>query len=212
MRSSASERSIAGVLPAFWPGLDVLALARRRGGLALRDDLPFDPAGGLHRARLPSSAGETWITLPVRRATAGAPLATITLAPPATWAPRAMRAIEHAFADAPYFESYRCELARLLFHGWQHLVDLDLAMLRFLLRSYALPDRVMRASDLASTPPPLPAGARFPHEDVADRPALEALLRHGPARRPGRQPERPLASRAPSARAEARAWADTACR
>lgn len=183
MRSVTPEKAVAGVLPAFWPGIGLVALAHRREGIVLRDDLPFDASGGLHGARLPAATGETWITLPVRRATAGAPIAAITLAPPETWAPRVMRAIEHAFADAPYFENYRCEIARLLFHEWPGLVDLDLEMLRLLLRAYGAADRVMRATDLASSPPALPAGRRCRSAGIADRSALEVLLWHGPGAR-----------------------------
>jgi len=174
MRSSALNRSGLGMLPDFWPGLSSLARAARAGRIVLLDDGPFSPGDGLHRARIRAAAGETWLTIPVRSAPPGTPLGAVELAPSATWAPRAMRVIEHAFEYAPYLEHYRCDLARILFHGWPRLVDLNEAILGFLLHAYEIPVRVVRASVL---------GERHPtwlHARVSERPAIEVLFWHGP--------------------------------
>ncbi len=181
MRSPARGGVVAGVLPAFWPSLATLAVAARSVRLVLRDDLPFDPESGLHRARLPSPAGQTWITLPVRGALPAAPVREIALAPASEWAPRAMRAVEHAFSGAPYFEHYRCDLARLLFQGWTRLADLDVAMLQLLLRSFGVDAEVLRAST-SETKAPLVA-APILHGVVSSRPAIEILFERGPGAR-----------------------------
>lgn len=192
MRSPAREPAAAGIAPAFWPSLGTLALALRYDRLIVRDDLGFDATRGLHRARLPSSTGEAWLTLPVRGAAPRTPVREITLAPAIEWAPRAMRAIEHAFLDTPFFEHYRCDLARLLFRGWTRLVDLDVAMLRFLVRAVGLHAEVLRAS-ACTTRAPL-AGALVLDPSVSERSAIEVLFELGrdardslaPSCRPGR--------------------------
>lgn len=149
----------------------------------LRDDLPFDPARGLHRARLRAPAGETWLTLPVRGVAPGVPASAIRLAPAETWAPRAMRGIEHAFEDAPFFERYRCDVARILFAGAPRFVDLSRAMFVFLLRELGAATQVALASSLTGDeiiPRWTPVDR---HRSVSDAAALEILLWHGPAAR-----------------------------
>jgi hypothetical protein len=165
------------MLPGFWPGLPTLARAARAGTIVLRDDRPFSPGDGLHRARIRAPGGETWLTLPVRATPPGTLLAAVELAPPDTWAPRALRVIEHAFACAPYLEHYRCDLARVLFRGGPRLVDLNEAMLRLLLHAFGIPAQVVRASAVGE---PYPTDL---HERVADRPAIELLFWHGPGAR-----------------------------
>ncbi|MCC6640293.1 MAG: WbqC family protein [Deltaproteobacteria bacterium] len=215
MRRPAHGRAVACALPAFWPSLGTLTVAAGCGRLALRDDLPFEPGAGLHCACLPSTAGQTWITLPVRSALPGTPTREITLAPTREWAARAMRAIENAFAETAYFEHYRCDIARLLFGDFERLVDLDLAMLRFLLRSFGVSGEVLRASECAG-------GAQLArvtalHGAVASRPAIEALLERGPGARallaPGRSAGRRRRGARPSQQRnlDRGAWFNGAC-
>lgn len=184
MGSPAPERPVASLLPYVWPGLYVLGIAARAGGcVALRDDVAFSPGDDLHRGRIRATVGETWVTLPVRAAAPGTPLHAVELPPPSLWAPRVMRVIEHAFADAPFLEHYRCDLARLLFHAWPRLIDLSEEMLRLLLRAYGLPVEIVRASALIGSAPPICVAAPALHERVSDRSALELLLWHGSAAR-----------------------------
>jgi hypothetical protein len=184
MRSSAPERSIAAIVPGFWPGLGSLARAAGADGILLLDQRPFRASDGLNRGCIRRAAGETWLTVPVRSAPPGTPLHAIALVSPDAWAPRVMRGIEHAYEEAPYFEHYRCELARLLFHGWTRLVDLNEAMLRLLLQGYQLPQPLTRESEQPDAGPPRHAVLSTRSLDRgSDRSALDALLWHGPGAR-----------------------------
>jgi hypothetical protein len=186
---AASERGILATLPAFWPTAGLVLAARSAAAVVLRDDLPLEAAPASHRARLSTDAGDVWLTLPIRAATPGTPLCAIRLAPTASFAPRAMRAIEHAFADAPFFEHYRCDVARLLFREWTALVPLAAAMTQLALSANGLRASVLLASELVAG---IPGDARpILHRSVSDGSALERLFRHGPTEiGPGRSARR----------------------
>lgn len=181
MGSPAGERRILTASLAFWPGLSLLAHARRAAAVVLRDDLPLDTSRGLHRARLRGAGGEAWLSLPLRAAPAGTPVAGILLAPTLGFAARAMRAVEHAFEEAPFFEHHRCDLARILFHPWDRYAPMAAAMTRFLFSAYGVRAELLRATEL---PGGIPADARgIRHATVSDRSAVDALFWHGPAAR-----------------------------
>lgn len=181
MGSPASERGILTALPAFWPGLSLLVRARRAAAVVLRDDLPVDAAPGLHRARLRSSGGEAWLTLPLRVAPPGTRICAVRLAPAPGFAARAMRAIEHAFEDAPFFEHHRCDVARLLFRDWPHLADLAADTTRFLFGAFGIRCVVLRATELPGGVPADASPTR--HGLVSERAAFDALFWHGPRAR-----------------------------
>jgi len=204
MRRTAPAGSLVGVLPTFWPELGFLACAAKTKTLVLLDDVPFRSEDGIHRARVRDHGVEVLLTVPLRASAARAPLGAIEIRDPSGWAGRMMRALEHAYQDAPFLEHHRCDLARLLFHDWRQLVALDLAMLRFLLRAFELPHEVLRASEL-------PAGSTVPartlpqHGPVWDRSALDALLWLGPAARGLLRPTHPIAPHSRAPRRPARA-------
>lgn len=178
MRRSATDRGRVGCLPGFWPGLGLLSRASRATEVVLLDHAPFQPGAGLHRARIRTGSGETWLSLPLRGAAPGTPLRFVELAGASAWAPRFMRVVEHAYEDTPCFERHRCDLARLLFHGWPRLVDLNEAMLRLLLEAYGVSAHVVRASVQPGATP-----TSVHTERATDPSALGLLFRHGPGAR-----------------------------
>ncbi len=203
MRRSAPHGSALAAVPTFWPGMGFLALAASARPLVLLDDSPFRPEDGLHRARVRDHGVEILLTVPLRACLPRAPQSAIEIRNPSGWAGRMMRALEHAYQDAPFLEHHRCDLARLLFHDWRHLVALDLAMLRFLLSAYGLRNEVVLASELTD-PGTVPARSLPQHGPVWDRSALDTLLWLGPAARELLLSTRPPAPRGRAARLPSR--------
>jgi len=161
MARRGGTRIVGTAPPELLPGLALLDLGERCGRLVLLDDLPFDRRGPLHRFRLrgehlrgrpgaprpaPGPGDRVW-TVPVR-SPSGVPLREVRLEGGSEWARRAMRQVEQDYADAPFFEHYRCDVARVLLRQRRWLIDLQLDSMRLLWRGFGLRERFEWATRL----------------------------------------------------------------
>lgn len=167
--------------PALLPALGLVARAAHASLVLLDDERPWHAGDGVHRALLTGSDGaQLRIVAPVASVRPGIPLHRVRLRPDGGWTARAMRSVERAFADTPCFEHLRCDLARALFAPHARLVDLQLALLRLVLRQFGLAAEVDLASSRADTRQAVAPQRIHGHTKLSLTSALAALVRHGP--------------------------------
>ncbi|MBC2879322.1 MULTISPECIES: WbqC family protein [Streptomyces] len=137
--------------PAYlpWPGyfsrlLDV-------DELVLLDHVQFSERGWQHRnqVRAPGRAGQVWLTVPVQRRSRQ-PINEVRLAD-SSWTCRHWRTLSHAYARAPYWPTYREQLASFYEASWERLLPLDAALTGFLLDVLGLRVRLVYSSNLRLT-------------------------------------------------------------
>ena len=64
------------------------------------------------------------------------------------WGRNHFATLRHAYRAAGFFSTYAAELKSIYDRRWERLVDLDAAMLQFLLEAFDIRTRIVRSSDL----------------------------------------------------------------
>ena len=64
------------------------------------------------------------------------------------WGRTHFATLRHAYREAPYFGIYAASLKSLFDARWQRLVDLDAAMLAFLMDAFAIRTKIVKSSEL----------------------------------------------------------------
>jgi hypothetical protein len=64
------------------------------------------------------------------------------------WGRTHFATLRHAYREAPYFSMFAPALKRIFEAQWQRLVDLDAAMLAFLMDAFSSPTKIVKSSEL----------------------------------------------------------------
>jgi hypothetical protein len=130
-----------------WCGL--LAKIASADLFCIFDAVPMEGSGFENRQRIKTASGVQWLTVPVRRHM-DTRICDVEIATDQPWARKHWRTIELAYQKAPYFAEYGPDIRYLLTdktQNWERLVDLDVAMLNYLLLVFRIMTPVVRASD-----------------------------------------------------------------
>lgn len=141
--------------PAYFPPLAVLALAARADVFVVGDTFAYSRQSGMNRARIRSTAGAMWLTVPVgtahgRRADA------IVLGGWPEAARHAKKALRFGYGKTPFYEHYADGLHALLDASHATLADLAVATTVWLFEHFGLA-APLRASALPGAPGDLAA-------------------------------------------------------
>lgn len=103
-----------------------------------------------HRNRVHAASGAAWVTVPV--STSGRlsqPLSEVRIDPQAArWRQKCWGTIAQWYQRAPYWAMYAPELEALYQREWERLVDLNDALIRFLLSALSIHVRIVKSSTL----------------------------------------------------------------
>jgi len=138
--------------PHYLPWLGYLAKWAAADVFVFLDTVQYTKNGWQNRNRIKTADGPQWLTVPVH-ARLGMGLAEVTVARAQPWAARHHRAIELAYAAAPYLARHRDALTRFYAEPWERLTPLAMASSEWLARTIGVTPPVCRASALG----PLPA-------------------------------------------------------
>ena len=134
--------------PQYLPWLGYLAKWAAADVFVFLDTVQYQKNGWQNRNRIKTQAGATWLTVPVH-APLGTPISSVTVDHRQPWPRRHLRAIEHAYADAPCFTRFRDELAALYATDWEALAPLAIASARWLAGSFGIETPTLLASELS---------------------------------------------------------------
>lgn len=171
--------------PDYFPRLPYAALLLHADRFVLADTFPFSRQGGHNRARVRTSQGAQWVTVPRRHA--GRPLALRDVALAAEdWPRRHLAALRSAYGMAPFYEHVAPGLARLLARPYGSLADLACATVEWTAEWLRAPIDVVRASALPGRPDRLADALRLsgggplltlPESAETDRAQVEGPVR-----------------------------------
>lgn len=132
--------------PQFLPWLGYLDKIDQADVFVALDDVQFKKNEWQNRNRIRTAQGWQWLTVPVLHHF-GQLVNEVRINPDDSWRARHLRAIGMHYARAPFRDPYLEELADLYREPWDRLCDLNLAVLRWLLRAFGIATPVRLSSE-----------------------------------------------------------------
>jgi WbqC-like protein len=136
--------------PHYLPWLGYFAKWAAADLFILLDVVQYEKNGWQNRNRIKTADGARWLTVPVH-APLGTPISEVAIDDSRGWRSRHQRAIEQAYARAPWLAAYRADLAELYARPWTRLAPLAVASATWLARALGITTPVRLASELAVT-------------------------------------------------------------
>ncbi|HEU5194687.1 MAG TPA: WbqC family protein [Methylomirabilota bacterium] len=133
--------------PQYMPWLGYLAKWAAADALVFLDTVQYEKNGWQNRNRIKTAAGARWLTVPVR-ARLGTPIAAVQTDGAQPWRARHLRAIEDAYAGAPYLARHGEALRTLYAADWPRLAPLAVATAEWLARAVGIATPAHLASTL----------------------------------------------------------------
>jgi hypothetical protein len=133
--------------PQYLPWLGYLAKWAAADLFVFLDTVQYEKNGWQNRNRIRTTDGAHWLTVPVH-AHLGTPITEITVDTTQPGRARHVRAIEHAYAGAPYLTAYQTTLRALLDVNWTRLAPLAVASAEWLARAIGIATPARLASEL----------------------------------------------------------------
>lgn len=120
--------------------------------LVLLDSVQYTRRTFQNRNRIRGGAGAVWLTVPVQSAGRYTQrIVDVEIDTARVWRSKHWRALEYAYGRTPWFDNHRPFLADLYKREWTRLVDLNEALIRYVLGCLDIPIKVVRASELGVT-------------------------------------------------------------
>ena len=170
---------------AYLPSVAYMAVLARHGSVVIEQKETFPKQTFRNRAAIATGNGVLMLNVPVVRPYGNhTRTEQMTLSYNEPWHIRHWRAIVAAYSAAPYFLYYRDELEHILLQRHERLLDLNDALLRYLLKKFKI-DCQITYTDTFTPPtvPPSPTDFRtlltdkhtLPHPTSFDAPAVPSL-------------------------------------
>ncbi|HZS94972.1 MAG TPA: WbqC family protein [Chloroflexota bacterium] len=132
--------------PQFLPWLGYLDKIDQADVFVALDTVQFKKNEWQNRNRIRTAAGWQWLTVPVRHRF-GQRVADVRIDQTSHWRGRHLRALAIHYAKAPNRERYWDELCALYRRPWERLVDLNLEIVRWLMRAFGITTPIRLASE-----------------------------------------------------------------
>ena len=140
---------------AYLPSVAYMAVLARHGSIAIEQKETFPKQTFRNRAAIATGNGVLMLNVPVVRPYGNhTRTEQMTLSYNEPWHIRHWRAIVAAYSAAPYFLYYRDELEHILLQRHERLLDLNDALLRYLLKKFKIDCQITYTDTF--TPPTVP--------------------------------------------------------
>lgn len=133
--------------PQYLPYLGFFDKIAKADVLVALDSVQFHRRGLQHRNKIKSSQGWQWFTVPVLHSTDQV-LREVTINPTEPWQRKHANAVRWNYGRAPFFESYANELIEIIERPWERLVELDMALTRWVMDCLGIATPIVFSSDL----------------------------------------------------------------
>jgi hypothetical protein len=144
---------LAAHQPHFLPWLGYLDKVQQADVFVVVDHVQFERQNFQNRTEIATPGGVQWLSVPVRRGSRDDRLIDkrIDNKPDGrtTWGQRTFRTLAHTYGKTPHFHRYGDVLEELLTRRWERLIDLNLALLDFLLDQLQIATPMVRSSSLS---------------------------------------------------------------
>jgi hypothetical protein len=136
--------------PYFCPYPGFFSKAARSDALVILDNVQF-PHGTtwISRNRFKNDQGPLWLTIPVWKKGLGKQqISQVRICYDRRWPRKHLESLKTAYAHAPYLKDHLGFLEEVFSRRWEKLVDLNLAIIRYLLNCLQLNTRLVLLSEL----------------------------------------------------------------
>ncbi|MGE0763254.1 MAG: WbqC family protein [Bdellovibrionales bacterium] len=143
-------RTVVILQPSYLPWLGYFDQMRQADAFVLYDDVQFDKHGWRNRNRVKSPRGEPyWLTVPVKHKGLGKPLIQdILINNDQPWAHKQSQTLRLFYTKAPHAKEYLPQLAEILAQPWGKLMDLNVAVLQWMMQLLKLKTEIHKSSAL----------------------------------------------------------------
>ena len=133
--------------PHFLPWLGYLDKIDRADLFVVLDSVQFKKNEWQNRNKVRTSQGWQWLTVPVRHKF-GQALNQVDINQDAEWRGKHVRAVQLHYGRAPYLDQYFDGLREIYQCSWERLADLNLAVIRWLLKAFGISTPIQLASEM----------------------------------------------------------------
>jgi hypothetical protein len=135
--------------PEHLPWLGFFDKMRQCDVLVLLDTVQFARRDFQNRNRIKASSGAIWLTVPVvSKGKVDQVILDVEIAQDGAWRRKCWNAMQHSYGQAPHFAEHRPFFEDLYGRDWPRLVDLNLAIIRYLVEQFGIGTRLVTSSEL----------------------------------------------------------------
>jgi hypothetical protein len=135
--------------PGYLPWLGFFDQMCKSDVFVMYDDVQFDKHGWRNRNRIKTPQGAQWLTVPVLTKGYGKQLNKDVLVNNADrWSSKHLGALKQNYSKAPFFRSYIGFFEQIYARRWKYLMDLNMTVIRGLMRELGLERKIVFSSDL----------------------------------------------------------------
>jgi hypothetical protein len=136
--------------PHYLPWLGYLHRMAQVDLFILLDHVQFERRNRQNRSQIRLDGREHWLTVPVEQHSQKERIVDkrIDNRDPRPWGRTHFTTLRHAYRDAPHFGTHAAALREILEARWEHLVDLNRAMLELMRAAFAIATPLARSSEL----------------------------------------------------------------
>jgi len=141
--------------PNYLPYLGFFDKMAKSDIFVIYDDAQFNKSDFQHRNRIRIYHGWKWLTVPVEKKRI--PINEVKIRNEVKtwkgvkWSDAHFRDIHDNYKDAPYYSVYADELMRIYKRNYEKLVDLNMELIRFLMKAFDIDAEIVFSSDLGFT-------------------------------------------------------------
>ncbi len=143
---------VAAHQPHCLPWLGYLHKIARADVFVVMDDLQFEAQNYQNRNRIKVNNGTTWITVPLVKGPQAEPICDKRIAnsenPKEHWQRRGWLTLTTHYRKAPHWAAYAGELEEIFTRRWESLLELDMHVLRTMLRWFDIRTPIVMGSSL----------------------------------------------------------------
>jgi WbqC-like protein family len=141
---------LSGHAPSYLPWLGHFEKIDRSDVFVLHDTAQYEKKGFMNRNRIKTPEGSMWLTVPVELdGYLDKELRRIEVQERLGWRQRHWKSIEYNYRRAPFFDLYAERLGALYAHPWRTLVELNVALLRFVMAELGIATPLVLTSELS---------------------------------------------------------------
>lgn len=138
--------------PEFMPWAAFFEKMLRTDRFVILDSVKYQKNYFLNRCRIKQQGKATWLTVPVMSGSSAETIAEKHLADQAMWGKKVFNTLYFTYRPAPYWSAHEAFFEQIFRDArWEHLVDLNMALLRYLADALDIPFVHSRSRDMALT-------------------------------------------------------------
>jgi hypothetical protein len=139
---------LGALQPGYLPWLGFFDQITRCDVFILYDDLPYSKDTWRNRNRIRTPQGWCWLSVPVQNeGLLHKTIREVEIKEERRWRRRHWQSLKHNYARAPFFPVYEAFFAELYEQRWRFLIDLNVAIIRYIVQVLGIRTRLVISSE-----------------------------------------------------------------